>query len=106
MHAITLAAGPDWSVGLLAVIAGIMKFVAVLVVLFAAVKGTKDAMGGKVGKAVALVAGCLALVVFLWEPSLINKLIDMFTGVTSTGIDSGTQIINDSTVAVDPTGGK
>lgn len=104
--ALILAEGPDWDSGILKVIGGLMKVVAVLVVLFAAVKGTKDAMGGKVGKAASLVVGCLAIVVFLWEPSLINKMIDLMTGVTDQGVTSIEDVVTDNGGTIPSSGGK
>jgi hypothetical protein len=69
-------------------IGALMKAAALLVVLFAAVKGIKDAMAGKAGKAAQLVIGCAIVVTFLWDPSLIGKLIDLASSVVGKGVES------------------
>lgn len=77
----------DWNSGLLGVVAGIMKMLAVLLVLGAAIKVVKDIQGGKVGAAVKVVFGTLVIVTFLWEPSLIERAIEAFSNVTTIGVN-------------------
>jgi hypothetical protein len=87
MHAhLILAAGPDWNSGLLGVIAAMMKLVAVLVVLWAAMKGVKSVLDGKPGGAAKVVIGAAVLVSFLWNPTLINQVIDTASGLVGQGV--------------------
>lgn len=85
---LTLAEGVDWSSGILAPISAAMKLVAVLVVIGAAIKSVKDIMSGKIGDAAKVIIGAVILVVFLWRPDLIELIINAFTGIAESGIES------------------
>jgi hypothetical protein len=86
--------GPDWSTGLLGTIAAAMKVVAVLVVLFAAVKSIKDFTAGKPGSAAKTIVGCAIAATFLWQPTLINALVGAFAGLTGAGVEEVETIVN------------
>lgn len=86
--------GPSWDSGLLGTIGAAMKIIAVLVVLFAAVKGTTSVMAGKPGTAAKIVVGCLIIATILWDPTLINKAIDAFTGLTGGAVDEVDGVVN------------
>lgn len=84
----------DWSSGLLGTISGVMKLAAVLIVIAAVVKAWASISGGKIGAGVKVLLGAAILVTFMWEPSLIEKLISAFSNLTSTGVEEVGNLTN------------
>lgn len=72
-------ARPDfWGTGVGSLISGFLFVLGILVVLGAIIKGFGHIAKGDVGKAVKLALGAAVLAAFLFQPSLIETLIDTF----------------------------
>lgn len=74
----------------------LLKAGAVLVLIFAAFRAVKDALGGKVGKALQVIIGAAVVAVFMWDPSLISSLLDLFQDLFGLGADSLNELVDTS----------
>lgn len=86
---LTLAAwNPDWDTGVLGLVGSGLKLTALIVVALTLFVGIKHVMGGKLGKAVSVFVGGVIMAAVMWQPSLINSLIDALSGAGSEVVDT------------------
>jgi len=84
-----LAAGTSfWDSSIGGPVKALMKAFAIIIIILAAVKATKDILGGKLGKAIGLILGAGVAVVFLWQPTLIDSVLSLFAGLFGTTVTS------------------
>jgi len=83
-----LAADKFWTSAIGGPIQALMRAAALIIVILAAIKATKDILGGHLGKAIGLILGAGVAVVFLWQPTLIEAIINMFAGLFGNAVDS------------------
>lgn len=90
-------ARPDfWATGIGKLIGGFLFVIGILVVLGAIVKGFGAVSKGKIGEAVKIGLGAAVLAAFLFQPSLIESLVDALGDIIKIVIDGGTEITDDT----------
>jgi hypothetical protein len=75
----------------------ILGVIGIIVVLISLVKAFKDVFAGSLGKAVKGVVGGLLVAVFLFNPELFYTLINGFSDLVSTGVNTITEILSSET---------
>lgn len=93
-ESLTLAAWePNWDTGILSIVSAALKLVALVGMAYILFRAIGMAMNGKASKGIVVFVSGLLVAAVMWEPTLINRLIDVFGSGAGTAVETVNDVV-------------
>ena len=97
MYSSILAATTIWNTGLGSLIKALLAAVGVIVLLVGVAKSISSFTAGTPGKGAKIIFGTAVASAFLFQPELVNTLVDLFGAIVNSVLTSGKTIADSAT---------